>query len=58
MITAPIPAGVFLFGDDSVAELANRFTESDVLQEAHDGLAAVGDGVLGRSPQGARVHGR
>ena len=45
MITAPIPAGVFLFGDDSVAELANRLTESDVLQEAHDGLAAVGDGV-------------
>jgi len=38
----PITAGGFLFGDAGVADLARRLTESGVLREAHDGLAAAG----------------
>jgi hypothetical protein len=44
-ITTPLSAGTFLFGDDTVTELANRLTGSGVLQEAHHQLAAVGDSV-------------
>jgi hypothetical protein len=44
--TAPLSARTFLFGDESVAELKRKFTETDALQDVGDQLIRLGDSVL------------
>jgi hypothetical protein len=44
-ISASCSAGVFLFGDDSVAELSDRLTQAGTLDKAQELLDAVGGGV-------------